>query len=367
MAKPLSLPDNCQVINQKRTVLGKTRVTKDSGFLIYDETFLSLTGIAPTLTVIHQDRSIPFAQQACVFWPPTNSLFLTSSLYADSSGNQRIQITRVDLCDDGSYEAHRIPNGIPGIPYPNGAVNYLNGILFCAQGSTHQLSGLIHMLPHPPYEVKPMLTNFHGRPFNSPNDVVVHSDGSVWFTDPSYGFEQGFRPKPQLPNHVYRWEPDTGDVRVMAEGLKKPNGICFSPDESTLYITEMDHVDGKGKRDQTRGASIHAFTIKTFPAEENSLSNPGIFLTQKRLFAFAANGPPDGIKCDVYGNVWSGVGDGVAVWDAGGRLLGKILIPGGVANFCFGRDGEVFICGERRLWRATLHEECRGGLLADEI
>lgn len=83
----------------------------------------------------------------------------------------------------------------------------------------------------------------------------------------------------------------------------------------------------------------------------------------RRVFAYADEGWPDGIKCDVYGNVYSGCGDGVEVWNAGGTLVGKILVPGGVANFCFGRDGEVFLCAEQRLWRVQLARSTKGALL----
>jgi gluconolactonase len=137
----------------------------------------------------------------------------------------------------------------------------MNGILFCAQGTKHQPSGLIHMLPYPPYEVKTMLTKYHGRPFNSPNDVVVHKDGSIWFTDPIYGYEQGFRPSPQLPNHVYRFEPDTGDIRVVADGFRRPNGICFSPDQRTCYITDTDFIHGDGSMDPRRASTMYVQTL----------------------------------------------------------------------------------------------------------
>jgi gluconolactonase len=83
----------------------------------------------------------------------------------------------------------------------------------------------------------------------------------------------------------------------------------------------------------------------------------------RRVFAFADEGWPDGIKCDVYGNVYSGCGDGVEVWNSGGTLIGKILVPGGVANFCFGRDGEIFMCAEQKLWRVQLAPTTRGALL----
>lgn len=84
----------------------------------------------------------------------------------------------------------------------------------------------------------------------------------------------------------------------------------------------------------------------------------------RRVFAYADDGWPDGIKCDVHGNVYSGCGDGVQVWNAGGALIGKILVPGGVANFCFGKDGEMFLCAEQRLWRVQLAQTTKGALLA---
>lgn len=87
------------------------------------------------------------------------------------------------------------------------------------------------------------------------------------------------------------------------------------------------------------------------------------FLINRRLFAYADSPIPDGIKCDVHGNVYSGCMDGVNVWSPGGILLGKILVPGGVANFCFGRKGEMFILNEHRLWRAQLNQATKGALL----
>jgi gluconolactonase len=87
------------------------------------------------------------------------------------------------------------------------------------------------------------------------------------------------------------------------------------------------------------------------------------FLANRRLFAFSASGFPDGIKCDIYGNLYAGCREGVEVWNPAGSLIGKILIPGGVASFCFGRDGEMFICGEKNLWRVQLAQDTKGALL----
>jgi gluconolactonase len=243
----------------------------------------------------------------------------------------------------------------PGIDMPNGAVNYNDGILFCAQGTAQSGTGGLWFMPRESSAPKPIVTNFHGRDFNSVNDVVVAKDESIWFTDPCYGHEQDFRQKPKLPNQVYRYNPENGDLRVMADGFGRPNGIAFSPDESVVYITDTDLIHGDGTKDLRRPASIYAFDI---------ISSSGApFLTNRRLFAFAAEGFPDGIKCDVYGNVYSGCTDGVEVWNPAGTLIGRILIPGGVANFCFGKEGEMFLCNEQRLWRLQLAQSTKGALL----
>lgn len=118
-------------------------------------------------------------------------------------------------------------------------------------------------------------------------------------------------------------------------------------------------------------ATIYAFNVvRSYPqssSEESSstLSYTQPYLTNRRVFAFAAVGAPDGIKCDTRGNVYAGCGDGVEVWNSGGCLLGRFVVPGnaGVANFCFGRGGEMFLCSEQRLWRLQLARETRGDLL----
>lgn len=255
----------------------------------------------------------------------------------------------------------------------NGGTNYRDGVVFCAQGSLREPSGLVYMEAKRPHKTTTLLNNYHSRTFNSPNDVVVHSDGSIWFTDPIYGYEQGFRPKPQLPQFVYRFDPATGDIRVVADGLGRPNGLCFSPDESTLYITDTDLIHGDGSKDPRRAATIYAYSVfwetTSLPSGPNShrpateQQNQHPYLSNKRVFAYADTGAPDGIKCDVFGNVYAGCGDGVNIWNAGGMLIGKIQIEGGVSNFCFGRMGEMWLFGEHRLWRAKLGDETRGALL----
>ncbi|KAL2870458.1 SMP-30/gluconolactonase/LRE family protein [Aspergillus lucknowensis] len=138
----------------------------------------------------------------------------------------------------------------------NGGINYKDGIIFCAQGSMDQPSGLYLMSITPPYSSTILKSNFYGRPFNSVNDVVVHSDGSIWFTDPIYGYEQGYRPSPRLPNQVYRFNPAKGSIRAMADGFGRPNGIWFSPNEKVVYVTDTDWMHGDGTTDDTRSSSI---------------------------------------------------------------------------------------------------------------
>ena len=142
------------------------------------------------------------------------------------------------------------------VPMANGGVNYRDGVLFCAQGSHARRGGLVWMHADAPYRVRTLLDNYHGRFFNSLNDVVVHSDGSIWFTDPIYGYEQEIRPEPQLPNQVYRYDPSSGDLRAVADGFGRPNGICFSPDERTVYISDTEWRHGDCSTDDTRASSM---------------------------------------------------------------------------------------------------------------
>ncbi|KAL8951358.1 MAG: hypothetical protein Q9222_002659 [Ikaeria aurantiellina] len=329
-------------------------------FLIYHDSFLNLLGPSPSLSLLISDPRAPYFHEAGVFHAPTNTLFVTSNQIADSSPdavtthNKTIVITKVEFFSPTDFTRDKVR--CPERNYmANGGTNYRDGLILCAQGSLREPSGLIYMEAKRPHKTTTLLNNYHGRPFNSPNDVVVLSDGSVWFTDPIYGYEQGFRPKPQLPQHVYRFDPSTGDIRVVADGFGRPNGICFSADEDTCYITDTDLIHGDGTKVPTRSATVYAYSVYW--------TNDQPYLTNRRVFAYADTGAPDGIKCDVYGNVYAGCGDGINVWNSGGMLVGKILIEGGCANFCFGRNGEMWCFGEHKLWRVKLGDETRGAML----
>jgi len=345
------------------TIKPLSTATDQITILQYEDSFASLIGSAPTQSLLMSTTETtknPFFHEACVYIPTHEELYVTSNLLeaTKSSSFPTILISRLKFHRTAEKDIQTVEwvkmRPPAGIDMPNGGVNYVeDSIIFCAQGSATTGSGGIYHMPRGS-AAKPLVTNFHGRDFNSPNDVVVAKDGAIWFTDPCYANEADFRQRPKLPNQVYRFEPQTGDLRVVADGFGRPNGIAFSPDEKTCYITDTDQIHGDGK-DLRRAATIYAFDVAYY--------SDSPFLVNRRLFAYAANGFPDGIKCDAHGNVYSGCGDGVEVWNTAGRLIGKIAVPGGVSNFCFGRNGEMFLCAQTRIWRVQLAPSTKGALL----
>lgn len=237
-------------------------------FKVYDAAALPIFGPDPKLELLSENTAYPFAHEAGVFVPSQNAIYITSNQHAHPQTNEtHVTISRIDLPLDHTSTTTTCTE-ITGhnIPLPNGGVNYKDGILFCAQGTLTTPSGLIYMPLTPASSpTQALITSFHDRPFNSPNDVVIHSDGSIWFTDPIYGFEQGIRPKPRLPNQVYRFDPATGGVRAVADGFGRPNGVCFDPGETTCYITDTDWIHGDGSTDESRASSMYVNSLLTEP------------------------------------------------------------------------------------------------------
>jgi len=184
-----------------------------------------------------------------------------------------------------------------------------------------------------------------GLRLNSPNDVTVRSDGTIWFTDPSYGYLQGFRPEPQIGDYVYRYDPASGRLSVVADSFDKPNGLAFSPDEQTLYITDSGANQEPGSYHVRRPHHIMAFDV-----QGGSRLGPG------RLFAVTTPGFPDGIKVDLAGHVYASSFSGVQVFSPAGDLIGQIRLPGAV-NFTFGGPGRevLFITTDTAIWAAVLN------------
>lgn len=224
-----------------------------SAFSVYNNAFLDIIGAAPKLEVLLENNDFPFAHEASVYIPSSDSLFMSSNTFTDPVTNQStIKISKVNV------SAHPVTVEIINstIPMANGGVNYHDGILWAAQGTFKKAGGLFQMSAKPPFKSNLVVDGYYGRQFNSLNDVVVHSDGSFWFTDPIYAWRQGIRPRPKLPNQVYRYDPATKDTRVVADGFGRPNGIAFSPDEKTVYITDTAQTDGDGSKDLLKAATM---------------------------------------------------------------------------------------------------------------
>ena len=182
---------------------------------------------------------------------------------------------------------------------------------------------------------------YNGKPLNSPNDIVVHPDGSVWFTDPPYGIlgnYEGNPAKPELKEAVYRVDAKTASVEIVTDALDKPNGICFSPDYRKVYV-----CDTGAPRD-----------IQVFDLVDNKLRG------QKQFTDMKLNGKPglaDGIRADVDGNIWGGASggpgyDGVHVFSPEGQRIGMILLPEICANVCFGgaKRNRLFMAASQSLY-----------------
>ncbi|ESX02307.1 hypothetical protein KL918_003854 [Ogataea parapolymorpha] len=307
------------------------------GFYLFDERFRSVLGLSPELTCL-ETRDFRFAHEAGVYHKETNSIYFTSNY---SSGSP-IKLYRVH-CE--SHEVEELD--YPEVIQANGACQHKGNILYCAQGDLTHPSSLIEVNPVTG-DTKTLINNFFGREFSSINDVVVHhGTGDIWFTDPTYGFEQGFRKEAMLPNQVYRFNPETGELCVVADQFDMCNGLCFNHDYTKMYVTDT----GALKMSKTAGSFVHNPKSPSVIYEYDVVDKKRLF--NKRVFAFCDDGIPDGIKCDIHGNVYSGCGHGIHVWNPDGILIGKIITGEVCANFCFSASG-MWIFSEFHLFFCSL-------------
>lgn len=179
---------------------------------------------------------------------------------------------------------------------------------------------------------------FEGKRFNSPNDAVVRSDGSIWFSDPDFGITsdyEGFRAAPEIGAcNVYRIDPATGDVRIVADGFGGPNGLVFSPDERQLYVSD------------TRAAAIRVFDVR----DDGTLSEGAVF-------AEAKDSGFDNIRFDDGGRLWAAAfGNGVHCYDPDGTLIGRLTVPEPVSNIAFGgpKNNRLFITATTSLYSLVM-------------
>ncbi|MDA1258431.1 MAG: SMP-30/gluconolactonase/LRE family protein [Chloroflexi bacterium] len=217
-----------------------------------------------------------------------------------------------------------------------------NGNAVDADGNllTCETSGRRVSVARPGEPETTLADSYGGKQFTSPNDVVVKSDGSIWFTDPDYGSivaDQGHgQPPVQERNRVYRLDPATGELTAVADDFDKPNGLAFSPDESILYISDTGFTHGAD-----RPHHVRAFDVVDDSRLEHS-----------RVVCEVSPGVPDGFRVDTEGNLYVTAGDGIQIFTANGDMLGKILTPEVAANCCFGMADRrtLFICATSSVW-----------------
>jgi gluconolactonase len=243
------------------------------------------------------------------------------ALYFTSVPRPQVDIRRLDLRTGAVTVVRADANKANGMTLaPDGR------LLVCEQG-TFSAPARISLVDRVTGASETVVDGFNGVPLNSPNDVVVKRDGTIWFTDPSYGFLQGFRPGPRLGDVVYRHDPRTGRTDVAAAGFDKPNGLAFSPDEDVLYVGDS----GEGAH---HIVAIHA--------------------GGRRLFAVIESGYPDGIEVDDDGLVYAAGPAGVEVFDPAGERIGAIDVPGAV-HLAFANSSpptQLYITADTAVWAA---------------
>ncbi|CAN7684114.1 SMP-30/gluconolactonase/LRE family protein [Neorhizobium tomejilense] len=290
---------------------------KTSIYEIHDEAFRQLIVGSAAIEELYSDcrwaeGPVWFADLNCLIW--------------SDIPNQRM----MRWAPDGDVSVFRSPSN-----FVNGNTRDRQGrLVSCEHGGRRvtrtEIDGSITILAD----------RYQGKRLNSPNDVVVRSDGSVWFTDPTYGIKsdyEGYRAEPeQDTRNVYRLDPVSGDLEAAVTDFGQPNGLAFSPDETKLYV-----ADSASSHDIKAPRHIRVFDV----IDGRRLSND-------RIFCSLDNGLPDGFRVDVKGNVWTSAGDGVHCFSPDGVLLGKILVPQTVANLTFGgpRRNRLFITATKSLY-----------------
>ncbi|KAF9078453.1 D-lactonohydrolase-like protein [Rhodocollybia butyracea] len=325
-------------------------------FQVFDEEFLDVIGPNPSLNAIRSDPSFAFAHEAPVWVPDTDEIFYCSNAGGELGrsnidyNNQvaKISLKEVALAMGGSPVDVNVTHykiDLPeSIQMTNGATGLYKGqIILMNEGRGHRPANLALMDPHS-YQVSVLLDNFYGRQFNSLNDVKVHSSGQIFFTDVPYGYYQDFKPEPQLPNHIYSFDPRTGAIRVVADQLNKPNGLAFSKDYKFIYISDSGSLSAHFGQNLTYPATIQQYNV-----DPKTMA-----LTNKRVFAYVDAGVPDGVGVDEFGNVYGACSDGVQVWNPSGKLIGKFFLGTTSANFAFAGKGRLVILAGTKIYLAQI-------------
>ncbi|KAJ6598463.1 calcium-dependent phosphotriesterase, partial [Mycena vulgaris] len=329
--------------------------TEPPFFQIFDQGFLKVLGKAPTITEIASNDTFAFAHEAPIYDAALDSVFFASNdggALGMSDINHNNKIGRINLSDvPASLNGTAINIPVTELDLPetiqmtNGGTGPFRGNLLLITSGRGGLPPSIALVnPNPPHNATVLLDNFFGRQFNSLNDIKIHPSGKLFFTDVVYGWLNHFRPEPLMPNQVYRLDPDTGAVRVVATDFDKCNGIAFTGDGKTAYIADTGASGGFLGNNQTEPATIYAFDVD---------SKTQVF-KNRRVFAYADAGVPDGVQVDTDGNVYAGCGDGVQVWNDEGTLIGKFFLGTTSANMVFAGKGRLVIMAETKIFLAQI-------------
>ena len=259
-------------------------------------------------------------------WIPARSVLR----FSDIPGNRVVEFHEADgttavISDDAEFTNGR-------------ALARDGSVIECSHGRRAVQIDRAASAPGADYAPEILVDRFGSARLNSPNDVVEKSDGTIWFTDPSYGIKkpaEGHAGEEEYGDrYVFRLDPADGSLTPVVIDVEAPNGLAFSPDERTLYVSEAGTVARANTSSE----------IRAFDVADGRLSND-------RVFAHVTNGVPDGIKVDTDGRVYAGTGDGVRIWAADGRPLGHIPTEGPCANVAFGGpDGrQLFLCAGKRV------------------
>ncbi len=310
----------------------------EGAFVIYAEEFREVLGGDPSLEKLVETD----AHEGPVYDRSSNSLLFTTvprTVGVPLPNWEEVSIRRLALATLDLSTLRETSN------MANGMTQDREGrLLVCEQGTKTHRARIGRIDLGSPESTSTVVDEWFGLTFNSPNDIVVKSDGTIWFTDPSYGFLQGFKDQPLVGDFVYRYDPATGETVVVADSFNKPNGLAFSPDEEILYINDSGAIQGPGTYYVNLSHHIRAFDVAD-----------GRQLVNDRLFAVVTPSIPDGLKTDSDGRVYSSCSSGVKVYNPQTKLIGEILVPG-VANFCFGgpEGNELFMLNDVAIYRATL-------------